>query len=34
VLDPGCRFCAELFRNIEESGFADTHNVTYLAYPM
>ncbi|WP_315551788.1 MULTISPECIES: hypothetical protein [Microbacterium] len=34
VLDPGCRFCAELFRNIEESGFADTHNVTYLAYPI
>lgn len=34
VLDPGCRFCAELFRNIEESGFAQTHNVTYLAYPI
>lgn len=34
VLDPGCRFCAQLFRNIEESGFARTHNVTYLVYPI
>lgn len=34
VLDPGCHFCAQLFRNMEASGFADTHNVTYLAYPI
>lgn len=34
VLDPGCRFCAELFRNMREAGFDDTHNVTYLAYPI
>lgn len=34
VLDPGCRFCAQLFRNLEESAFAQTHNVTYLAYPI
>lgn len=34
VLDPGCRFCAELFRNMEESGFARSHNLTYLAYPI
>ena len=34
VLDPGCRFCAELFRNIEASGFAKTHNLAYLAYPI
>ncbi|WP_298744944.1 hypothetical protein [uncultured Microbacterium sp.] len=34
VLDPGCRFCAELFRNMAESGFAETHNLTYLAYPI
>ncbi len=34
VLDPGCHFCAQLFRNMEESGFADSHNVTYLAYPI
>lgn len=34
VLDPGCRFCAQLFRNMRESGFDATHNVTYLAYPI
>lgn len=34
VLDPGCRYCAELFRNIEASGFAEDHNVTYIAYPI
>lgn len=34
VLDPGCRFCAELFRNMRASGFDETHNVTYLAYPI
>lgn len=34
VLDPGCRFCAELFRNMQASGFDESHNVTYLAYPI
>lgn len=34
VIDPGCRFCAQLFRNVEESGLAQTHNVTYLVYPI
>jgi hypothetical protein len=34
VLDPGCRFCAQLFRNIERSGFDQTHNLTYIAYPI
>jgi len=34
VLDPGCRFCAELFRNMQASGFHETHNVTYLVYPI
>ncbi|MGB4778477.1 hypothetical protein [Microbacterium sp.] len=34
VLDPGCRFCAELFRNIEESGFAQRNNLAYVAYPI
>lgn len=34
VLDPGCRYCAELFRNIEASGFAETHNLAYIAYPI
>ena len=34
VIDPGCKYCAQLFRNIEESGFAETHNLTYVAYPI
>ena len=34
VLDPGCRFCAQLFRNMRDAGFDRSHNVTYLAYPI
>lgn len=34
ILDPGCRFCASLFNNIEESGFKQSHNLSYLAYPI
>lgn len=34
VLDPGCRFCAQLFRNMAEAGFDGTHNLTYLVYPI
>lgn len=34
ILDPGCRFCALLFRNMEESEFKDSHNVSYIAYPI
>lgn len=34
VLDPGCGFCAQLFRNISEAGFSGTHNVSYIAYPI
>jgi DNA-binding transcriptional MerR regulator len=34
VLDPGCGYCALLFRNIAEAGFAQTHNVSYIAYPI
>lgn len=34
VLDPGCRFCAELFRNMEQVGFDTSHNLTYLVYPI
>lgn len=34
IIDPGCTYCAQLFRNIEESGFAETHNVTYIVYPI
>lgn len=34
ILDPGCRFCAQLFRNMAESGFDDAHDLTYLVYPI
>ena len=34
VIDPGCRFCAQLFRNVKESGFAEANNVTYIVYPI
>ena len=34
IIDPGCRFCAQLFRNMREAGFDRTHNVTYLVYPI
>lgn len=34
IIDPGCRFCAQLLRNVHESGFAQNHNLTYLVYPI
>ena len=34
VIDPGCAFCAQLFRNLEESGFAEVNNLTYIVYPI
>lgn len=34
IIDPGCRFCAQLLRNMTESGFDGAHNVTYLVYPI
>lgn len=34
VIDPGCRYCAELFRNLEEASFAEANNLTYLVYPI
>lgn len=34
IIDPGCRFCAKLFRTIKETGFADRYNLTYLVYPI
>jgi len=34
IIDPGCRFCAKLFRSIQETGFADRYNLTYLVYPI
>lgn len=34
VIDPGCQFCGRLFREVEGSGFAERHNVTYIVYPI
>ena len=34
VIDPGCQFCAKLFANIKEAGFADRYNLTYIVYPI
>lgn len=34
VIDPGCQFCAQLYRNVEASGFDEAHNVTYIVYPI
>ncbi|KFF60571.1 hypothetical protein JF66_03580 [Cryobacterium sp. MLB-32] len=34
VIDPGCPTCKALLQNIEDSGFAQTHNLTYIAYPI
>lgn len=34
IIDPGCKFCAKLFGNIKQTGFADKYNLTYLVYPI
>jgi hypothetical protein len=34
IIDPGCQFCAELFRNIKSAGFESRYNLTYIAYPI
>lgn len=34
VIDPGCTFCRALFQNIEEVGFENAYNLTYIAYPI
>lgn len=34
VIDPSCKFCAELFKNIKKTGFAERYNLTYIAYPI
>lgn len=34
IMDPGCRFCAQLLENVRESGFAEANNLTYLVYPI
>ena len=34
VIDPGCTFCRALFLNIEEAGFENDYNLSYVAYPI
>ncbi|MCL1801635.1 MAG: hypothetical protein FWG25_09805, partial [Promicromonosporaceae bacterium] len=34
VIDPGCGICAELYKNIVESGLDATSNMAYLVYPI
>ncbi len=34
VIDPGCRFCKKLTKNLAEAGVMDAANVTYLLYPI
>lgn len=34
VIDPGCTFCRQLYKNLEESGFLDRYNVAYIAFPI
>ena len=32
IIDPGCKFCGKLFKNIKAAGFEDLYNVTYIPY--
>ena len=34
VIDTGCQFCRQLFANIEEAGFENEYNLTYVPYPI
>lgn len=34
IIDPSCKFCAKLFGNIKNTGFADKYNLTYIVYPI
>jgi len=34
VIDPGCLYCQQLFRNIETADFAQRYNLAYIAYPI
>jgi hypothetical protein len=34
VIDPGCTYCRALFQNIEEAGFENSYNLSYIAYPI
>ncbi len=32
IIDPGCKFCAKLLKNIETAQFEDIYNLTYIPY--
>jgi hypothetical protein len=34
VIDPGCKFCKKLTKNMKDAGAMDTINVSYLLYPI
>jgi hypothetical protein len=34
IVDPGCEFCAQLFRNMQAAGIENRYNLTYIAYPI
>lgn len=34
IIDPSCKYCAKLFGNIKQTGFADRYNLTYIVYPI
>ena len=34
VIDPGCKFCKKLTKNMKEAGVMDHMNVSYLLYPI
>ena len=33
-IDPGCKFCKKLWQNINQAGFEDKYNLTYVVYPI
>ena len=34
IIDPGCEFCAQLFKNMQAAGIENRYNLTYIAYPI
>jgi DNA-binding transcriptional MerR regulator len=34
IIDPGCIFCANLFKNLKEAGVEQRYNLTYMVYPI
>jgi len=34
IIDPGCLYCQQLYRNIKQAAFDNRYNLTYIAYPI